>query len=130
MQTTPAKKLAQFGWIVGGILLLIALYPLVMGKPDTLHWWALLSGGVLCLAALVYPSALRWPYQVWMQLGHALGWVNTRILLTIIFYGLILPMGLVLRLIRKDPLSLRMDPLAKTYKIAVESRPQNFRRQF
>jgi len=104
---TPARKeLRQFSFIVGGVFSLIGVWPLLFrGTPP--RFWALAAGGGLIILGLLLPRALAPVYRGWMVLGHALGWLNTRIILGLLFYGMITPMGLVMRLFGKDPLRLR-----------------------
>ncbi len=80
-------------------------------------------------------SALVWPPLIlplfWLL--HGIGWVNTRILLGIIFYLLFTPLGLLMRLFGKDMLNRKLDPNASTYwidKPQVPMRPEDYERQF
>jgi hypothetical protein len=52
-----------------------------------------------------------------MAIGHVLGWINTRIILGVIYYGLFTPMGLVMRMGRKDPLRRQYDEAVDTYRV-------------
>ena len=61
-------------------------------------------GAAFVASALLYPPVLRPLYGPWMRLAEALGWLNTRILLILIFYLVVTPIGLVLRLFRRSPL--------------------------
>jgi len=66
-----------------------------------------------------------------MALANALGWVNTRLVLGAIFFGLITPMGLIMRLSRKDPLHRTFDAEAETYRVRRQPRrPTHLTRQF
>lgn len=68
-----------------------------------------------------------------MKFAHALGWVNTRILLFLFFYLVITPVAVVTRLIGKDLLAQRIDPDADSYWIVKEVPPfdpTSYRRQF
>jgi hypothetical protein len=56
---------------------------------------------------LFVPAAARAFHVAWMRLAHALGWINSRILLALIFYLVITPMGLVQRLVGRDALRRR-----------------------
>jgi hypothetical protein len=93
----------SFGRSVGGVLLLIA---------GVLAWRGRLGaaaavgaiGAVLVILALVRPSLLKWPRAGWMRLALALGYVNARIILTLAFVLVLTPMGLIWRLIGRDPL--------------------------
>jgi hypothetical protein len=72
-------------------------------------------------------------YWGWMVFAMALGFVNTRILLTLFFYLVLTPIGLLLRLFGKDPLHLSLDSKAKTYwtpKTKEPYNPEHYKRQF
>jgi hypothetical protein len=58
-----------------------------------------------------------------MALGAVLGWVNTRVILGLIFFGLITPMGLAFRLAGRDPMQRAFDPKATTYRVPRTPRP-------
>ncbi|PKG99326.1 SxtJ family membrane protein [Paraglaciecola sp. MB-3u-78] len=66
-----------------------------------IHWWPAAASGVLGVLYFVYPLALYYPYRVWMAIASVLGWVNTRIILGLAFYLLILPIGIVMRSLGK-----------------------------
>ena len=53
------------------------------------------------------PSLLAWPSALWWTLAFVLGWINARIILTLIFVLILVPMSLVWRLIGRDPLGRR-----------------------
>jgi hypothetical protein len=65
------------------------------------HWWPAAVSGVLVLFYFIYPLALYYPYRIWMAIATVLAWVNTRIILGLAFYLLILPTGLVMRSLGK-----------------------------
>lgn len=116
------KVLRQFGLLVGGILLALSLYPMVW-KGEAIKTWLAIPGGLLVAAGLIVPQALAQVYRGWMMVGHALGWVNTRIILTVVFYGIVTPMGLVMKLMGKDPMRRGFDPHAQSYRVTREPRP-------
>ena len=99
------RTLTSFALIVGGALLLIAAYQWRRGAPQWV-WVTLLSiVAALLLAAAAAPSLLRPVYRGWMRLGEALAWVNTRILLTLIFFLVVTPIGLLMRLFGRSPIA-------------------------
>ena len=120
-QVTP-KDLRNFGLIVGGVFGLIALWPLVW-RGESIKVWAISVSVALLIPALVAPSILEPVHRVWMKIGHVLGWINTRILLGIVFYGLVTPLGLVARLFGKDSLGLRTKESVDTYRRTKQPRP-------
>lgn len=107
------------GIIVGGLGLML---PLFQNRPLPLEPFVVGLG--FLSFALFLPRYLKPIYEAWMQLGEYLGWLNSRILLGIVFFGLIFPMGFLKRL-WNDPLSRQIDKKAKTYRrFSQESLPQ------
>ena len=100
------RTLTSFVLIVGGALLLIAAYQWRRGAPQGLWVTLLAIVALLWLAAAVAPSLLKPVYRGWMRLGEALGWVNTRILLTLIFFLVVTPIGLLMRLFGRSPMAV------------------------
>jgi len=116
LDTSP-KALRSFGVLVGGVLLAIAAVVAWRNGWD-LPTWARGVGGlgaVLVVLGLAVPRVLRVPYVGWMALAVGLGWVTSRVLLTVVFFGIVTPTGLVLRAFGKAPLARRPDPAAPTY---------------
>ena len=69
--------------------------------------------------------------RVWMLLGDGLGWVNTRIVLGVIFFGVITPTGVMFRLLGRDPMRRTFDPSLTTYRVLQVPRPgTHMHRQF
>ncbi len=125
----PAQ-LRAFGLIVGGMFAVVAFWPTLLRGEDPRVWFVIASGS-LVLPALILPTSLRSLYNVWMRVGAALGWVNTRIILSIGFYGVFTPMGTIMRLFGRDPLRRRFDADVTTYRVARLPRPgSHMQRQF
>lgn len=124
------KELRKFGLIVGGIFLIIGIWPLVW-RGDNMRLWALGLGGVLVPLGLIAPAVLRPVFRIWMKVGHVLGWINTRIILGILFFGLITPMGMVMRLFGWDSMRRALVRDAQTYRVIRQPRPpSHMTRQF
>lgn len=124
------KTLRSFGLLIGGVTVVIGLWPLVW-RGEGIRVWALVVASAFFLTGLLRPDFLEWPHRGWMALAHALGWINTRILLGILFYGLLAPLGILKRTFAEDPLFRRFDPDAKTYRVARKpTQPTNMLRQF
>ena len=70
---------------------------------------------VLVLLGAVAPRILRRPYRVWMALAVVLGFVMTRVILTVFFFLVLTPTGLVFRLLGRDSLHRKIDRQAPTY---------------
>jgi hypothetical protein len=124
------KQLRSFGFTVGGIFALIALWPLVI-RADDPRWWAVVVAGCLLVPAAVFPQSLTWVYKGWMALGHVLGWINTRIILGFIFYFVVTPIGVFRRWLGKDPMGRRLRPDLDSYRVPRTPRqPSHLRKQY
>ncbi len=125
------KELRRFGLVVALGLAVVASISWYRGHTSVpLVLWS--AAAVLLLLGLVYPPALGPVERVWMKFGNALGWVNTRIILTLLFALVVTPIGAVARLFR-DPLDRRFDEDRTTYwlpKKAAPARPEVYERQF
>jgi saxitoxin biosynthesis operon SxtJ-like protein len=124
------KQLRTFGVLVGGIFAVLGLWP-AMVRGAEVRLWGVGVAVVLIVPALVHPRSLRWPYRLWMALGQGLGWLNTRIILSLVFYGLFTPIGWVRRLRGQDAMQRRFEPDATTYRVVRSPRPSaHMTRQF
>ena len=95
----------SFGLIVGGILAAIGVYQYFSGS--SLFAWFLLPGAVLVLLGLVRPAVLHPLNIAWMHLGLLLGRIVTPVVMFLVFAVSVVPIGLILRIMGKDPLRLK-----------------------
>jgi hypothetical protein len=129
-RTNEVRQLRHFGYLVGGIFGLIGLWPVVWRHQNP-RLWALAVAVVLVVPALVAPRILAPVYRVWMAAGEVLAWINTRILLGLVFYGIVTPIGLVMRLTGRDPMRRQLEPSGESYRIRCVPRPAtHMMRQF
>jgi hypothetical protein len=117
VETRSAPSPAQLRWF--GLILAA-----VFGLVGALVWWhhaavaaqGLWAAGLGLALAYYAVRPLRVPlYLAWMQLVAPIGWVVTHAALALIFYGLITPLGGLLRLVTRDRFGLRRDPSAASY---------------
>jgi uncharacterized membrane protein HdeD (DUF308 family) len=92
--------------VVGGVLLAIAAWNLHRGRMTIVYVFGVI-GALLLVAGLVVPPAARAFHKGWMKFAVALGYVNSRVLLTILFYAVFVPYGFISRLAGRDPLGRR-----------------------
>ena len=109
--------LRKFGLTTGAIIIvLFALFFPWVFDMETMPKWPWIAAAVLGVPALLMPAVLRPVYNTWMKIGAGIGWVNTRIILGVLFYVMILPMGIVMRLFGSDPMAKKLDASATTYR--------------
>jgi Saxitoxin biosynthesis operon protein SxtJ len=110
---TPPRSHRQereFGLLVGAILLALGGWWLYRGKPGILVALSLGLGGVLLLLGAASPGSLQRPYRLWMDLAEKLAIVMTSVVLAIVFFGIVTPIGLARRALGGDPLRRRAKP--------------------
>ena len=118
--------LRKFGLTTGAIIVVLFafLFPWIFDMA-AMPLWPWLIAGLLWVPALLIPRVLRPVYTSWMKIGHVIGWVNTRIILGVLFYVLVLPMGLIMRLFGKDPMARKTDRSALSYRVKSVSEPKD-----
>jgi Saxitoxin biosynthesis operon protein SxtJ len=102
-----------FGVVFAVVFLMIASWPLLYGAP--LRWWACFVSTAFALVALAKPALLTAPNRLWMKFGILLGHVVSPIALGVLFYGVVTPVGLMMRLTGKDALRRSRDSGAASY---------------
>ena len=118
------KELRSFGLIVGSAFGLIGVWPLVF-RHQSVRLWALILAGVLGTAALLLPKVLQPAFKIWTWAGFILGWINTRIILGIVFYAVFTPVGFLMRVMSKDPMKRKPEPKAESYRTVKQPRPNS-----
>lgn len=113
---TDNKSPREFGLVfaAGLIVFFGLLLPWIWDKP----WptWPWIGAAVFAGAGLLLPQLLKPVFFVWMKLGLLLGWINTRIILGIVFFLLFAPLALMFRLYGHDPMRRKLDGTVKTYR--------------
>jgi hypothetical protein len=116
-----SKDLRSFGLLMGGVFLVVAVWPLVIRGGDFRIWAGLIAGGFGAMGML-FPKGLEPIHRVWMMIGEKLGWFNSRIILGLLFFGLVTPMAFIMWILGKRPIQLGFDPEADSYRIPKKAR--------
>ena len=109
------KKLSEFGIFIGFMfpVLIGFIIPLLFGH--SFRTWTLFIGMPLFILGFIRPELLLYPYKAWMKLGHILGWVNSRIILGLVFILVLQPIAFVMKIFGYDPLRTKKNN-QKTYR--------------
>ena len=118
------QELRKFGLIfASGLVLIFGLFfPWLLEKPSPSWPWIAAAGFAGC--ALVLPQVLKPVFIAWMKFGHVLGWINTRIILGVVFFLIFAPTALLIRLFGKDPMHRQLDATTSTYRVKSEKPPR------
>jgi hypothetical protein len=107
-----------FGLVFAGVFAVLALWPLIHGAQ--MRWWAAGVGAVFLLLAVFKSSLLAPLNRAWMRFGILLGKVVSPVALGVLFFLVITPIGLLVRMTGKDPLRLKLEPSDSSYWIRRE----------
>lgn len=113
---TSPKILREFAWIMAGAIagLFGVILPLLKGHSPPPLPWAI--AGVFLLLGAMAPRSLKPVYALWLTIGHVLGWINSRLILTLIFALMVTPMALLMKLIHRDTMHRQWQPQLTTYR--------------
>jgi hypothetical protein len=126
-----AQSLRKFGFTMAVAFTVISV--LVFLKHRHPVWIFSGLSVAFLLLGLAVPAWLKPVYIIWMYLAQVLAWINTRIILAAMFYLVITPIGLCMRLFGADLLDIRIEKERKTYwKEAAQKdfQPSDYERQF
>ncbi len=114
--------LRKFGLtLAGAFTVILGLVPPLLFDMSWHIWpFALTSG--LALWAVVAPASLQLFFTLWMKLALAINAVTSRIILGLVFYVMITPMGLAMRWISGDPMKRKFDPEIKSYRVTPKAK--------
>jgi hypothetical protein len=133
--TTPAPappSLRTFGLILAGFIATVfgAAFPLFGVYAFTP--WVPAAAAAIAATAVAEPRLLVPVHAGGRRVGHVLGWVNTRLLLGVVFFGLILPIGLLRRWLSPGTMPKGVDPTVSTYRVPCERsvRRDSFQRPY
>lgn len=115
MPETDVKMLSNrtFGLIFAGIFTVIALFPLLFGNG--IRNWAIILAAAFFFAAMVLPKSLTPLNKLWMKFGLLMHTIMNPILMGLVFFLTVLPTGIILKVLGKDPMNRKFDESAETY---------------
>ncbi len=100
----PKKTLREFGFLIGIAFPFLIGWALPLIGGHSFRTWTLWLGIISLVLAISKPILLLYPYRTWMKLGHILGWINSRIILGLVFLIVLQPIALIMRILGHDPL--------------------------
>ena len=128
---TSKKDIRSFGVTFGFMFLIIACY-LYYQELDSFQLFIYLAG-LFSGLGFSFPIVLKPFYMVWMIFAVILGWLMTRVILSLLFYMIITPIGLFLRTLGKDFLELKEQKNQKSFwnmRDSEKEKNQNYEKQF
>jgi predicted membrane metal-binding protein len=115
-----------FGITFSAVFLIIALWPLLDGL--NLRTWSLITSAAFVMISLTFPNVFTYLNLWWIKLGYFLGKIISPIVMGIVFFIIVTPIGLLLRLFGKDILRLKRNK--NSYWINRDYKTQSMKKQF
>lgn len=103
------RQLREFGLLIAIAVPVLFGWLLPALHGAAFRQWTLMIAAPALMLSLLAPAWLKWPYRAWMALGHGLGWVNSHIILGVVFAVVVQPIALTMRLAGHDPLRKRQN---------------------
>ena len=129
--STGKSDIQKFGYTIGTILLIVAVFLVFKGK-ESFQYLISISSFFLCFG-LITPIILKPLYIIWMVFAVILGWFMTRLILIILFYFILTPIGLVGKLFGHNFLGNNFNSSTKSYWNLIDSKSeinQDYKKQF
>ena len=98
------KQLRVFGLLIGFGFPIFIGWGLPAIGGHLFRAWTLYIGIPSLLLGILRPNLLCYPYKAWMAIGHLLGWINSRIILSLVFIFILQPIALIMKVFGYDPL--------------------------
>ena len=123
------KILREFGFLIGFIFTFFIGWILPLIGGHSFRTWTLFISIPSIILAFINPILLLYPYRAWMALGNILGWVNSRIILGLVFLIILQPIALIMRILGHDPLRTKKFT-QKTYREIKTNHKVNLKKIF
>ena len=117
----------SFGIVFFVVFLLIALYPLTYGGE--IRIWSLITSIIFLILGLLNSNILLPLNKLWFKFGILLGSIVAPIVMGIVYFLVVTPTGLIMRILRKDLLNLKKNN-KNTYWIDKDNSNSNLKNQF
>ena len=117
----------SFGIVFFIVFLIISLYPMLKGQD--LRLWSLIISFIFLILGMINSSILTPLNKIWFKFGILLGNIISPIVMAIIFFGVVLPTGIVMKILRKDLIGLKKNN-KNTYWIEKKSQMTSMKNQF
>ena len=117
----------SFGIVFFVVFLIIAIYPLL--NDNSIRLWSLIIGIIFLILGIINSKVLT-PFNIlWMKFGLLLGKIVSPIVMGFVFFGVVTPISIIMKLLRKDLLYLKRNK-KETYWLKKEENKSNMKNQF
>jgi hypothetical protein len=120
------KNNITFGILFFIFFLIIGLYPLISNEP--IRIWSIILSSVFLIITIINPNLFAFLNKLWIKFGILLGKIITPIIMGLVFFFLVTPTGIFVKILKKDVMGLKRE--ASSYWITREDKVQSMKKQF
>jgi hypothetical protein len=120
------KDNITFGILFFILFLIIGLYPLKSG--ETTRIWSLVLSSAFLIITIIRPNLLTFLNRLWIQFGILLGKIISPLVMGLVFFFVVTPIGILIRMLKKDVMGLKRG--APSYWINRDDKAQSMKKQF
>jgi len=120
------KDNITFGILFFILFLIIGLYPLKSG--GTTRIWSVIISSAFLIITIIRPNLLSFLNRLWIQFGILLGKIISPLVMGLVFFFVVTPIGILIRMLKKDVMGLKRG--APSYWINREDKVQSMKKQF
>ena len=114
--TLTKKELRKFGFLIAFAFPIVFGWVVAKIGGHSFRNWTLWVSFPSLLLAITKPNLLKLPYKLWMKIGYALGWINSRLILGLVFIVVLQPISIFMKLFNYDPLRRDLKDKVISYK--------------
>ena len=120
------KNNITFGILFFIFFLIIGLYPLISNEP--IRIWSIVLSSVFLIITTINPNLFAFLNKLWIKFGILLGKIISPIIMGLVFFFVVTPTGIFVKILKKDVMGLKRD--ASSYWITREDKVQSMKKQF
>ena len=120
------KNNIAFGILFFIFFLIVGLYPLISSKP--IRVWSVILSLVFLIITIIKPNLFTFLNKLWIKLGVLLGKIISPIVMGLVFFFVVTPIGILVRILKKDVMGLKRG--VSSYWIDREDKLQSMKKQF
>jgi len=126
LQNSVSRNNITFGILFFIFFLIISLYPLISNEP--IRIWSIIVSLVFLIVTIIKPNLFSFLNKLWVKFGILLGKIISPIVMSLVFFFVVTPIGIFLKVLKKDVMGLKRG--ASSYWITREYKIQSMKKQF
>ena len=125
---TNKEEIRKFGFLIGGVLIAVSIF--MLWKALSYYQLVFIIGAIFIILGFFIPMVLKPIYIIWMTFATILGWIMTRVILAVLFYLIVTPIGLIARIFGVNFLDLSWNDNVKSYWNTRDKKVSDIEKQF